>query len=134
MLRGFLLCEVFNASSIQTCTADFFGVNGSGVGNIQFNSYSGQVTSTDSSADLTGTTVEIIARVTSTMGATDFVTLGSTTTDASGNFSRTNPVQSIVNFPNTQFASVQTFFGFTPFNSFNFDSSISECDSTDTSF
>ena len=118
--------------SIPTCTADFVEAGGSGIGNIQFNSFSGQVVSTDATADLSGTEVEVIGRINSTTGTVDFVTLGSVITDANGNFSRTNRFQSIVDFPNEQFASVQTFFGFTPFNSFSFDASISECDSTDT--
>lgn len=119
--------------SIPMCNADFIGSGGSGVGNIQFNSLSGRISSTDPSANLTGTAVQIIARITSITGAVDFFTLGSVTTDINGDFSRTTLVQGVVDFPNSDFALVQTFFGFTSFSSFSFNSSASECDSTDTS-
>ena len=121
--------------SIPTCNADFFGVGGSGIGNIQFDSFSGQVSSSESNASLAGITVQAIAMINSTTsGETQFILLGSATTDATGNFSRTIPSQSQVNFPNANFASVQTFFGFSQFDSFNFNASISECNSIDTNF
>ena len=121
--------------SIPTCTADFFGVGGSGFGNFQFDSLSGQVSSTDANANanLAGIIVYAGAILTSTTGTSETIFTTSETTDATGNFSRIIPVQSTVDtISNADFASVQTFFAFIPFSTFNIDTSISVCDSIDT--
>ena len=91
--------------SIPTCSADFFGVGGSGIGNFQFDSLSGQVSSTDANANLAGITVYAGAVLTSTTAATETIFTTFTTTDATGNFSRTIPTQGTVDtIPNADFA------------------------------
>jgi len=131
------------ANTIQNCDADYIRSGGSGVGNIQFNMFSGNITSAEAEANLGGVNVFVIGRVDSDVGEESFISFPSVQTNIDGSFERDFRTQFRTPFENDSFISVETFFSRNEFEfelvsldsgfvQIIYDVSSAECVSSDT--
>lgn len=102
-------------TAIENCDADYVRAGGTGVGNIQFNMFSGEIVSTDTDANLGGIDVFVIGRVVSDVGEEAFISFPTVKTDADGSFDRDFGTQFRTQFENESFISADTFFSLNEF-------------------
>jgi len=114
------------AYSITVCNADYVESGGSGVGNMQFNSFYGQIASSDPEANLENVTVYVITRTVSINNEESFVNLGAVNTDDTGLFERGVSLQFTLPFVNENVTSVDTFFSFNEFQVISYGTNSTE--------